>query len=169
MYTLRSERRRAGGEMRGVLLLLSDSRLSNDFGRLILSLCWGRMAKAMAIDQGHPVYSGKKAKETTSGTARETNLAKAAAARLLQRVSPFRCVWSAYDTCLLFAALHPPQRVSPFRGVWSACDTCLLFAALHPPQTWCVCVCVEGQLRLVRDLAENVCLQVFRKISWQIL
>ena len=141
MYTLRSERRRAGGEMRGVLLLLSDSRLSNDFGRLILSLCWGRMAKAMAIDQGHPVYSGKKAKETTSGTARETNLAKAAAARLL-------------------------QRVSPFRGVWSACDTCLLFAALHPPETWCVC---GRTLRLVRDLAENVCLQVFRKISSQIL
>jgi hypothetical protein len=56
--------------------------------------------------------------------------------------------------------------VSPFRGVWSACDTCLLFAALHPPETWCVC---GSTLRLVRDLAENVCLQVFRKISSQIL
>ena len=113
MYTLRSERRRAGGETRGVLLLLSDSRLSNDFDRLILSLYWGRMAKAKAIDQDHPVYSGKKAKETTSETARATNLAKAAVARLL-------------------------QRVSPFRSVWSACDTCLLFAALRPPETWCV-------------------------------
>jgi hypothetical protein len=80
VYTLRSERRRAGGETRGVLLLLSDSRLSDDFDRLSVSLYWGRIAKAKAIDQGHPICSGKKAKETTSGTSRATNLAKAAAA-----------------------------------------------------------------------------------------
>ena len=111
MYTLRSEQQRDGVETPGVLLLLSDSRLSNDFDRLRLSLCWGRIAKAKAIDQGHPVYSGRKAKETTSGTARATNLAKAAAARLRQRVSPFRGVWPAGDTCLLFAAQRRPRHV----------------------------------------------------------
>jgi hypothetical protein len=66
--------------LNSTLLLLSDSRLSNDFDRLRLPLYWGRIAKAKAIDQGHPVCSGKKAKETTSGTSRATNLAKAAAA-----------------------------------------------------------------------------------------
>jgi hypothetical protein len=56
---------------------------------------------------------------------------------------------------------------------------CLHFVAFGPPATRVSFsrlfirprhgVCVEGLLRLVRDLAENVCLQVFRKISSQIL
>jgi hypothetical protein len=82
-----------------------------DFDRLILSLYWDRIVKT--IDQGHPVYSGKKVKETTSGTERVTNQTGESSGS------------SNSSTCHKFSVsrcLVRLRHVSPFRGssqTWS--------------------------------------------------